>query len=325
MRKYLFLVVILSGYYLSGFAQTSSQTRTAAFLNNLNSFRQVYGDQNYPKATAEDVAADDGIYAYTSKLIGINDSAASFTSNSVSSLALQGFGFTIPDDATIVNIAVRVRRFKKGKPPVGDYFVSVIQSYSGDPTNGVSVYGVMWRNGDVYPGNHYPNTETEYIFPQSGSGANGGYNHSQSYQWTPAMINLPYFGVRIDNYPPIGRGTVVIYYDLVEITVEYSLLAAGSRKLPDTKEMKPLKDPIVYPNPFTTKTNIQFIATESGNAVVELYNMSGAKIRTLFSGNVIQGQVYNVIAGDAQLPKGIYVYMISNGKQKHTGRILKLE
>jgi len=325
MRKYLLLIVFLFANYFSGITQPLSQTRTATFLNNLNNFRDVYGDQNYPKATAGDVAADDDIFAYTSKLVAIKDSAAPFTSNSVSSLALQGFGFSIPDDATVVNITVRVRRFKKGKPPVGDYFVSVIQSYSGGPTNGVSVYGFMWRNGDVYPGNVYPNTETEYIFSQNGSGNNGGYNHTQAFQWTPAMVNLPYFGVRIDSYPPIGSGSVVIYYDLVEVTVEYSQPVTIASKSSGAAETKPLKAPIVYPNPFTTKTNLQFTAAENGNAVVELYNIYGAKIRTLFSGNVIQGQVYNVIAGDAQLPKGIYVYMISNGKQKQTGRIIKQE
>ncbi len=37
------------------------------------------------------------------------------------------------------------------------------------------------------------------------------------------MINNPDFGVRIDVYPLVGRGFVVVYYDLVEITVEYSL------------------------------------------------------------------------------------------------------
>jgi hypothetical protein len=37
------------------------------------------------------------------------------------------------------------------------------------------------------------------------------------------MINDADFGVRIDVYPQVGRGSVVVYYDLVEITVEYSL------------------------------------------------------------------------------------------------------
>jgi len=212
---------------LNASALVLSQTRTATSLNSLNNFRQVYGDQGYPKAKASDVAANDGIYAYTSKLIGINDSAKSFHSNSASSLNLQGFGFTIPTDATILNIEVRLTRFKQGKLPIGDYFISLMQSVSGGPTNGITTYGVMWRNGDVYSGSQYPDSETEYTFSQSGGGNNGWYTHDGSYQWTPAIINLPYFGVRIDSYPPIGRGSVVVYYDLVEITVEYSLPASA--------------------------------------------------------------------------------------------------
>jgi hypothetical protein len=74
------------------------------------------------------VEADDNIYTRSSKLLSVKDSTTSFTSNSISSLALQGFGFTIPDNATIVNISVRVKRFKKGTPSVGDHILSVMQS-----------------------------------------------------------------------------------------------------------------------------------------------------------------------------------------------------
>src|SRR6188768_1369827 len=105
MRKYLLLLVILPAS-LFGFAQTTSETRTAAYLNNLNQFQQVFGNQNYPRARAQDVAADDNIYTCSAKLTAVKDSASSFRSSSVSSLALQGFGFTIPDGATIENILV---------------------------------------------------------------------------------------------------------------------------------------------------------------------------------------------------------------------------
>ena len=320
MRKYLFLLVSLSAYCLFCFAQTSSQTKQATFLNNLNNFQQVFGTQNYSGATADDVKADDNIYASTKKL-----NAASRTRNSVNSssgLALQGFGFTIPEDATIQNISVKVRRFKSGALPIKDYLISVMRRY--DCTEGNCTYGLMWRNGDAYAGNIYPDIETEYDFSQSGGGNNGGFNHDEAYQWTPAMVNHQFFGVRIDSYRLEGRGSVTVHYDLVAVTVEYSM-EPGTRKSPDATEIQPLKQPIVYPNPFTAKSNIQFTATESGSAIVELYNVTGTRIRTLFSGNVTQGQTYNVAAGDAQLPKGVYVYMIRNGKQRHTGRIIKLE
>ena len=325
MRKYLFLLVILSANYLFGFAQTSTQTKTATYLNNLNQFQQVFGNLNYPRARAQDVAADDNIYTCSSKLTAVKDSASSFRSSSVSTLALQGFGFNIPDDATIENIAVTVRRFKKGTPSIGDNILSLMQRFQDLPNR----YGVMWTYADdeelEYPGRIYPATETEYLFSQSGSGNNGGVNHNQAYQWTPAMVNAITFGVRIDNYKPIGKGSVQVCYDFVEVTVEYSQPEPGTRKSPGIIETKPLKEPIVYPNPFTTKSNIQFTAAESGNAVVELYNITGTKIRSLFSANVNQGQTYNVAAGDTRLPNGVYVYMIRNGNQKQTGKIIKIE
>ena len=199
----------------------SSQTRTATFLNNLNNFQAVFGNQNYPRANPKDVAADDNIYTRSSKLFAVKDSTTSFMSNSISSLALQGFGFTIPGDAIIANIAVRVKRFKKGTPSVGDHILSVMQRYQcgvGSPCR----YGVFWTYRDTYPGKIYPGTEAEYVFSQSGNGNNGGFNHDEVYQWTPAMVNHQYFGVRIDNYVPIGKGSVELFYDLVEVTVEYS-------------------------------------------------------------------------------------------------------
>jgi hypothetical protein len=319
MRKYLFLLVALSASFFLAFTQ-SPQTRTATFLNNLNNFRAVFGTQGYPKAKAEDVAVDDNVYANTSKLRAStrtrkNDSASS-------SLALQGFGFTIPLEATIDNISVKVRRFKNGGPAIKDNILSVMRRYDCNESN--CVYGVMWRHGDVYAGNYYPDTETEYDFFQPGSGNNGGFNHDEAYQWTPAMVNHEFFGVRIDTDPPERPGFVTVYYDLVQVTVAYSIPAIAGRSATAT-EVKSSKQSIVYPNPFTSKTNIQFVATESGKAVVELYNINGVKIRTLFSGNVVQGQTYNVGAGDALLPKGMYVYVISTNKQQQRGRIIKME
>ena len=317
---------MLSAYCLSGFGQ--SQTKTATFLNNLNNFQQVYGDQNYPRARVQDVAEDDNIYTCSAKMAAIKDSTKPSGSNTRSTLALQGFGFAIPDDATIENIAIKLRRFKKGNPPVGDHILSLMQRFQQSP--GLpGAYGVMWSYLDDeeldYPGRIYPATETEYLFSQSGSGNNGGGFHDQAYEWTPAMVNAVTFGVLILNYPAVGKGSVQVCYDMVEVTVEFSQPPAKAGRSSVAAEAKPLKKPVVYPNPFATKSNIQFTATESGNAVVELYNVAGVKIRTLFSATVIQGQIYNVAAGDAQLPKGVYIYMIRNGKQRHTGRIIKLE
>ena len=72
---------------------------------------------------------DENVYACTGKLTAIRDSMSSFSSNSISSLALQGFGFSIPENATIQNITIRVKRFKTGNPAVGDQILSLMQRY----------------------------------------------------------------------------------------------------------------------------------------------------------------------------------------------------
>ncbi len=321
MRKILFLVTILATSYSPVFAQPSSQTRTATFLNNLNNFRQYFGDQGYTRATAADVEADDDLYAYTKKLSSSTRLRRNDTSSS--SLSLQDFGFTIPEEATIDDISVRLRRFKKGVLAIKDHFVSVMQRY--DCTEGNCIYGYMWRNGDVYPGNIYPDLETEYTFSQAGSGNDGGFNHNETYQWTPAMVNHQFFGVRIDTYPIEGRGSVQAYYDLVEVTIHFSMPLTIAGKSTNTAEVKPLKEPIIYPNPFTNKTTMQFTAAENAKATVELYDITGTKVRTLFSAEVVKEQVYNVAIGDAMLPKGVFIYIINNGKRKQTGKIIKLE
>ena len=322
MKKTLLLLTILLAYCLSGHTQLPSQTKTATNLNNLGQFREVYGDQNFPRATAEDVAVDDDIYASSSRLNSVKDSTSSLTSRSISTLALQGFGFTIPSNATIENISVRVKRFKKGRATVGDFIFSVIQRFEQSATQ-PSRYGVHWTHQDNYPGKIYPDTETEYFFNQAGSGNNGGFNHDQPYQWTPEMVNNVTFGVSIQNYAPIGRGGVVVYYDMVEIIVEYSESIANASHL-ESESRTILKKPIVYPNPFITGTTIQFTAAESGNAVVDLYNVAGIKIANIFSGKVEQKQVYTATTKGTLLSTGVYIYRIRNGKYNYTGRMLKL-
>jgi len=180
-----------------------SQTRTASRFNDWPPRSLVNA---YSQSGAQYVAYDDNSYAYTKKLTSRNWYA---------SLVLQGFGFTVPSDATIENIIVSVRRFKKGKASISDYFANLVKSP--DVVGLFSPYGVRWTN----PAN-YPDIETEVIYSQSGTGNNGG-SGNQFFQWTPVMINDPDFGVRIDVNPPVGAGSVVVYYDLVEITVEYSL------------------------------------------------------------------------------------------------------
>ena len=179
-----------------------SQTRTANLFN-------CFGEGVLLLWAAGDhqsMSADDGSYAYSKKLS---------PSRGTLQLQLHDFRFDIPSGATIASISVNARRFKNGKGSIRDYFAYLIKKHDLNPTLFAS-YGVRWSNPE-----YYPNAEATVSYSQNGSGNNGGLGN-QVYQWTAEMINDLAFGVRISTYDPVGS-SVVVYYEMVSITVHYSL------------------------------------------------------------------------------------------------------
>jgi len=68
-----------------------------------------------------------------------------------------------------------------------------------------------------------------------------------------------------------------------------------------------------YPNPFNPSTNIRFGLPQAGDVVIEIYNLLGQKIVTLFDGYKAAG--YHVVEFDASnLPTGMYFYRIQTEK-----------
>jgi len=184
-----------------------SQTRTANyFLNTLGNGTNL---SNYVQWGAQYVAEDDNSYAYTGR---INKLQRVY-------LILKDFDFTIPSDAVIENISVRVKRFKSGTGQVKDCFVHLL---TGTPGLG-SHYGVEMANRI----GQWPEVETEITYSQSGSGNNGILNSETQttgpYQWTPALINHSLFGLYLLTDFPKKGGFYYVYFDKVEITVEYSI------------------------------------------------------------------------------------------------------
>jgi len=184
-----------------------SQTRTAT-LFNYNLEGQLV--TNYTATSkASDVALDDGVYAYSKKLT---------SQDGYSLLVLEGFNFTIPSDATIENIIVKARRFKTGTCGIWETTASLVMKRERqDLPEWWDRYGARWADP-----NYFSNTETEVNYSQGGSGAIGA--NGQPYQWTPVRINDPYFGVLFQTASVAkSKGFSVISYDLVDITVQYSL------------------------------------------------------------------------------------------------------
>jgi len=164
---------------------------------------------NYSKnSKASNVAIDDGVYASTIRLA---------PRDGYSLLVLEGFNFKIPSDATIKNILVKARRFKTGTCTIYETLASLVMKRERhDLPDWWVQYGARWA--DL---NYFPLVETEVNYSQKGSGTT---TNGQTFQWTPARINDPYFGVLFQTASEAkSKGFAVINYDLVEITVEYSL------------------------------------------------------------------------------------------------------
>jgi len=187
----------------TGSAQVLSQTRTG----NLFLKQSEYSWKN-PQTSL--LAGDDNLFLFSEKL---NNNFRAF-------MVIQDFRFEIPQIATITNVIVVTRRFKKGRGLVKDCYVHLTKDNEFD---GWFPYGVQMAKSELWK-----TTESEVVFSQSGSGNNGlDYrtclcSANQQYQWTPVLINGARFGVYLLSNFPDG-GSAEVYYDQIKITVEYSM------------------------------------------------------------------------------------------------------
>jgi hypothetical protein len=67
-----------------------------------------------------------------------------------------------------------------------------------------------------------------------------------------------------------------------------------------------------YPNPFNPSTTIEFAIPEATNILIEVYNILGQKVATVYEGHTNAGQ-YSVVFDARNLPSGVYVYTLRSG------------
>ncbi len=70
-----------------------------------------------------------------------------------------------------------------------------------------------------------------------------------------------------------------------------------------------------YPNPTTGPSQVVFVAAETGQTLVEVYDMNGRIVETLFNHVAEQGQEYRLDFNGAALPNGIYVYRMTTNNE----------
>ena len=66
-----------------------------------------------------------------------------------------------------------------------------------------------------------------------------------------------------------------------------------------------------FPNPTTGQSNVVFKTAETGRTLVEVYDMSGRNVATLFNAEAQQGKEYRLDFDGAALPNGVYIYRLT--------------
>lgn len=71
-----------------------------------------------------------------------------------------------------------------------------------------------------------------------------------------------------------------------------------------------------YPNPFNKQTVVEFLAPENhAHAVIEIINVAGRKVATIFDQEITRGTRYQAILDGHDLAEGVYIYKITMGNR----------
>ncbi|GEM_PF-801040 len=80
-----------------------------------------------------------------------------------------------------------------------------------------------------------------------------------------------------------------------------------------------------YPNPFNPSTTIQFMLGSDGMTSLQVYNILGQKVMTLFEGSAQAGKMYQVKFEASNLPSGLYFAKLESGKQHMLRKMLLMK
>ena len=89
----------------------------------------------------------------------------------------------------------------------------------------------------------------------------------------------------------------------------------------DTPQME-LGDLKVYPNPFSDRLRFEFSAPESVNARIDLYDMTGRMVKTIFEQAIEGGVNYNAEFKPEATVSGMYIYRMSMGEKVYNGKVV---
>jgi len=70
----------------------------------------------------------------------------------------------------------------------------------------------------------------------------------------------------------------------------------------------------IYPNPFSTSTNIRLSFVQDEQVTIDVISMDGRTIKTIYTGNVTSGSPYNFTFDGSAYKSGIYIVRVISGQ-----------
>ncbi len=104
-----------------------------------------------------------------------------------------------------------------------------------------------------------------------------------------------------------------------------SCFAPRMASLKTAEIIQPTTKVTAYPNPYNDKVNFVIQSSVSGKGSLEVYNLSGQKIRTVYQGIIHSGMGQTIEYSVPQANRTNLVYILRIGKEKITGKLLQGE
>ena len=118
-------------------------------------------------------------------------------------------------------------------------------------------------------------------------------------------------GSRLSPYVSDGQGDAVL-------AASTKALRMQMQELNTAENAATPKGLRVYPNPFSDKTTIDYVAAEAGELRLEVFNTTGDLVRTLYQGQAKAGVLQQYELDGRGLAAGVYVCRVTqNNKTEH--------
>jgi hypothetical protein len=152
-----------------------------------------------------------------------------------------------------------------------------------------------------------PGNESNYAdLPNSFVPGHGTTLEPHSYEWVDLHVNSGSYYYRLKQ---IDLDGTIHYSDGASVEVLGPTSAS---------EMNPLAFELTqnYPNPFNPSTTIEFSVESSSFTTLEVFNVLGQRIATLYSDFASPGQSYRVKFDGSGIANGMYFAKLVSGKQE---------